>query len=158
MAPTVKTSSLSLSLSSTYPFPSLYLDSPILPKLKALVPKIMLSMAPTVMPRIVHHILNGRSVKYFHETRTKRFGMPLDELEKSKKVARGCGRVRLGLEEVANLFKENGGPFFVGQDGKCTHLILAMAILCEAMNGLLAGDVVYVLVPLLTFLGTGISS
>jgi hypothetical protein len=50
-------------------------------------------MAPIVMPQIPRHILNGGSVKYFHETWTKRFGMPLDEFEKSKKVAGGRGRV-----------------------------------------------------------------
>jgi hypothetical protein len=55
---------------------------------------VMLQMAPVVMPRIPRHILNGMSVKYFHETRTKRFGMPLDEFEKSKKnLARRRGRV-----------------------------------------------------------------
>ena len=51
----------------------------------------MLSMAPIVMPQIPRHILNGGSVKYFHETRTKRFGMPLDEFEKSKKGREGVG-------------------------------------------------------------------
>lgn len=79
-------------------------------------------MAPIVMPQIPRHILNGGSVKYFHETRTKRFGMPLDEFEKFKK---GGGRawesVRPVLEEVASLLKEDGGPFFMGQDGKCPH-------------------------------------
>jgi hypothetical protein len=79
-------------------------------------------MAPVVMPRIPRHILNERSVMYFHETRTKRFGMPLDEFEKSEKGGETAWEnVRPVLEEVASLLKENGGPFFMGQDGKCPH-------------------------------------
>jgi hypothetical protein len=71
----------------------------------------MLSIAPIVVPRISRQFLNGRSVKYFRETRTKRFSMPSDEFGKSKKVCeRVWESVRPILEEVASLLKGNGGP------------------------------------------------
>jgi hypothetical protein len=57
-------------------------------------------MVPVVMPRIPRRILNERGVKYSYETRTKWFGMPLDEFEKPEKWGETAWEnVRPGLEE-----------------------------------------------------------
>ena len=102
-----------------HPSPPLYLDSPMLPKLEALGLKLMLPLRAVILPRVPRNILRERSAEYFHETRAKRFGMSLDEVEKSKEGGeKAWENVKPALEEVASLLKENGGPFFMGEQGR----------------------------------------
>src|ERR1700728_4795 len=96
--------------------PSLHLDSPILPKVEALMKIIMPTLAPVFLPRTARDILNERSIDYFRKTRGERFGMPLDELEKSEKGGENAWKnATPHLTELAELLKENGGPFFSGE-------------------------------------------
>lgn len=104
------------------PFPLLHLESPILPNVEALMPKLMLPLRCVIMPRIPRIILNERSAEYFSETRAKRFGMPLDELEKSENGGeKAWENVKPVLEEVASLLNETEGPFFMGKEGTRPH-------------------------------------
>jgi glutathione S-transferase len=107
-----------------YPSPPLHLQSPVLSKVEALMPKLMFPLRSVIMPRIPRTILNERSAEYFHETRAKRFGMPLDELEKSEYGGdKAWENVKPVCEEVARLLKETEGPFFMGKEGKCSHRV-----------------------------------
>ena len=56
----------------------------------------------------------SRSAEYFRETRSKRFGMPLDELEKSEKGGETAWKnLSEPLGEIAGLLKKSSGPFFL---------------------------------------------
>ena len=51
--------------------------------------------------------------------------MSLDELEKSKEGGeKAWENVKPALEEVATLLKENGGPFFMGEQGREPQRVL----------------------------------
>jgi glutathione S-transferase len=107
---------IATALEKEFPSPPLYLDSPILPKVEALMPKITLHLAPVCPPRVSRDILNERSISYFNRTREARFGMPLDEFEKSEQGGETAWEnATPHLRELAELLKEDGGPFFMGQ-------------------------------------------
>jgi glutathione S-transferase len=102
-------------LESRYPSPPLHLDFPKLANVQATVIKANVAAAPLWCPRIPRTILNERSVSYFSETRAKRFGMTLDELEKSDQGGEAAWEAALPhLQELAQMLKENGGPYFMG--------------------------------------------
>jgi glutathione S-transferase len=107
---------IAATLEKEFPSPSLYLDSPILPTVEALMPKVMLHLPPVYLPRVPRDILNERSISYFNRTREARFSMPLDEFEKSEKGGEHAWEnATPHLRELAELLKEGGGPFFMGQ-------------------------------------------
>jgi|SRR5271156_4080270 len=107
-----------------YPEPSLHLDTPVLAKLKAVLPRIMIALGPVIFPSIARQVLTERSAEYFHETRSKRFGMSLEEYEKCDKggeVAWESAQWPIG--EAAELLKQdNSGPFFLGKEGASARL------------------------------------
>ena len=119
---------IAVQLEKLHPSPPLHLDSPLLPKVEALIPRLMLPLRPVIMPRIPRTILNERSVEYFREVRAQRFGMPLDDLEKSDDGGeKAWENVKPALEEVASRLKETEGRFFMGNDGQCIHRIFFSA-------------------------------
>jgi hypothetical protein len=86
------------------------------------MPQLMLPLRPVIMPRIPRTILNPRSAEYFRKTRAKRFGMPLDEFEKSEEGGeKAWENVKPALEDVGTLLKQTEGPFFMGKEGECRH-------------------------------------
>lgn len=98
-----------------YPSPSLHLDSPLLLQVEALNPKAM--MAPlrgVVMPKIPRNLLNPSSAEYFEETRAKRFGCPLEELEKKTPEDEAWKDAEPSIHELGSLLRKQGGPFFLG--------------------------------------------
>jgi len=108
---------IATALEERFPSPSLHLDSPILAKVEALVPKITpAAMAPIIIPRVPRDILNEKSKYYFETTRAERFGMSLDELEKSEKGGENAWEnAKPGFKELAELLCETEGPFFMGE-------------------------------------------
>lgn len=107
---------IAVTLEKEFPSPPLHLDSPFLPKMEALVPKIMLALATVCLPRVPRDVLNERSIYYFNKTREERFGMLLDDFEKSEKGGEKAWENAVPhLNEVAQALKENGGPFFMGK-------------------------------------------
>jgi len=106
---------IAAALEERYPDPPLHLDSPILPKVEAIIPKLTSPLAPINMPRVPRDILNPRSQEYFERTRAERFGMPLSEFEKSDKGGEVAWEgAAPHFKELADLLKENGGPYFMG--------------------------------------------
>jgi glutathione S-transferase len=107
---------IAAALEQAFPSPPLHLDSPILPKVETLMPKIMPALSPIYAPRVLRDILNDRSIYYFKKTREEKFGMPLDEFEKSDKGGeKAWENAEPHLSELAKVLKENGGPFFMGE-------------------------------------------
>jgi glutathione S-transferase len=107
---------IAAALEQEFPSPPLHLDSPILPKVEALMPQILLPLTPIAIPRVPRDILNERSIYYFNKTRAERFGMPLDEFEKSEKGGeKAWENAAPNLSQLARVLKENGGPFFLGK-------------------------------------------
>ena len=107
---------IAAALEQECPSPSLHLDSPILPKVEVLMKIITPTLSPVFLPRVPRDILNERSIYYFQKTRQEKFGMLLDELEKSEKGGENAWKnATPHLSELAKLLKENGGPFFSGR-------------------------------------------
>lgn len=106
---------IATALEKRFPTPSLHLDSPILPKIEAIMPKIMPTISPIYIPRIPRNILNEKSVYYFTKSRSEKFGMSLDEYEKTEQGGdKAWQNAAPYLNEIANLLHENEGPFFMG--------------------------------------------
>lgn len=104
-------------LEEKYPNPPLHLDSPVLAQIEALMPKVLMpTMNPVLMPRVPRNILNPPSAAYFLRTRAERFGMPLDEFEKSEKGGdMAWASAEPGFQKLAELLTKNpDGPFFLG--------------------------------------------
>jgi glutathione S-transferase len=108
---------IATTIDALHPTPPIHLDSPILGKVEALIPRIMPQMAPIIMPRIPRNVLNEASALYFEETRAKRFGMPLNELEKEKGGEKAWKDAEPVLKELASLLNETKGPYFMGEEG-----------------------------------------
>ena len=98
-----------------HPSPSMHLDDEILPKVEGLIANMILTMAPVVMPQIPGALLNPPSAQYFEETREKRFGMSLAQLEKEKGGDQAWEKAKGPITEMAGLLKQKGGPFFLGK-------------------------------------------
>ena len=112
-------------LEKRYPDPPLHLDSPILAEIEEIRKTMALPLSPILMPRIPRSILNQASVNYFNETRSKRLGMPLDEFEKSEKGGEAAYRnAEPVLRKIAELLRQNGGPFFMGRDVSYSDFIV----------------------------------
>ncbi len=107
---------IAAALEDKYPDPPLHLDSAILPKVEAIIAKIQPAMAPVILPRVPRNLLNERSKYYFEKTRAERFGMTLDELEKSEKGGEKAYETATPhLKELAELLNETKGPYFMGE-------------------------------------------
>lgn len=107
--------------------PSLRLNSGYVERTQKAVLDTHQALAPTVMPRVPELLLNPVSADYFRETRKKRFGMPLSELEKSPKAGEAAwesaGPTLQALVEMLN--EHNSGPFVLGEEPSYADLILA---------------------------------
>ncbi|KAK5141931.1 hypothetical protein LTR04_002392, partial [Oleoguttula sp. CCFEE 6159] len=102
-------------LEKHHPSPSLRLDSPILPKVEAIIGRAMMPLAGVVMPRIPKQLLSEPSEEYFERTRAARFGMSLAQFEKEKGGDGAWEAAKPAIEEMAELLKKEGGPYFMGK-------------------------------------------
>jgi glutathione S-transferase len=105
-------------LEKQYPSPSLHLDDPIVVRIRDHIVKLAEPLSPQLHPKIPRRILNKESAEYFNRTREVRFGMPLEQLEREKATEQNWVDVKGPAEEVAELLKKNGGPFFLGDTGE----------------------------------------
>ncbi|KAF7560081.1 hypothetical protein G7046_g4076 [Stylonectria norvegica] len=103
-------------IEESHPEPPLHLDSPVLSKLEALMPKIMGALRPVYVPWVPKRILNDASLEYWYRTRSATVGMPLDQLEKEQGGQPAWDAAKPVLAEVEALLKQNPeGPFFLGK-------------------------------------------
>jgi len=116
-------------LEKLQPTPSLHLDSPILPRVSALVGEIAGPLIPFWMPLVPKNLLNPPSAAYFERTRAEKLGKPLSELAKDA-TDEQWAKCKEPTAKMAALLKENSekGPFFMGETVSYADFVLVSAI------------------------------
>lgn len=104
-------------LETLYPSPPLHLSDPNLTKLESIMPKLVAGSLPGVyIPLVPERLLNEASLPHWYKTREARFGMPLDELARTKGGDVAYSAAKPHLEEVTAMLKADpSGPYFMGQ-------------------------------------------
>ncbi|KAF7553778.1 hypothetical protein G7Z17_g3377 [Cylindrodendrum hubeiense] len=103
-------------IEESHPEPPIHLDSPTLPKLEAIMSRLMEALQPIYLLAVPRELLSERGVEYWYSTRQERAGMPLEQLDKEcgGQIAWNAGQPI--LHEVEALLKESqDGPFFLGK-------------------------------------------
>ncbi|KAF2637092.1 hypothetical protein P280DRAFT_458881 [Massarina eburnea CBS 473.64] len=101
-------------LEARYPEPSLRLEEPIVGRIRDVIVGLREPLNAWWMPKVPERVLGKESAEYFERTREVRLGMSLGEL--GEKADEECWVKAKGPAlEVAELLKENGGPFFLGE-------------------------------------------
>jgi glutathione S-transferase len=114
------------SLEKQYPSPSLHLDDPVVLKIRDHVIPMMTPLIPVVLTQVPTNLLNKPSADYFLETREKRFGKPLEQMQKEADVEQCWEAAKAPAKETADLLRKNGGPFFLGETGKMLEVARTM--------------------------------
>ena len=115
-------------LESLHPSPSLHLDNNLHKALGPIMGKVSLPLIPVFMPRIGRDIVPESAMAYFQETRGKRFGMPLDELEAQKGGPQAWDAAKPGIEDLKAFLKEHKrdeGPFVLGSEVCYADFVIA---------------------------------
>lgn len=104
-------------LESIHPEPSLHLDNGLVEKVGPLIGKVAFPLLPVFMPRIARDIILEEYVEWFREARAQTFGMPLDELERTRGGDQAWEAAGPGLIELTGFLakqKRDEGPFILG--------------------------------------------
>ena len=102
-------------LETSYPTPSLYLESPYLSKVESLIDELLPNLLPFFVPLVPKHFLNRSSKIYYYEDRERTFGAPLDDLLND--VEAGLMAAMPTIQKLGNLLLENDdGPFLMGKE------------------------------------------
>lgn len=104
-------------LESKHPQRPLHLDNDLHTALGPLLAKISLPLIPVFMPLIHRTIIPESASAYFHSTRSARFGMPLEQLEREKGGQQAWEAAKPGLEDLCTFIrgtKKDEGPFVLG--------------------------------------------
>jgi len=102
-------------LEKDHPTPSLHLDSPLLPKVQALLPKILPPLGGLWQPAVPASLLNPSSKEYFERTRHERLGKPLAQIAQEFGGEEAWMAAIPELKELGALLKAEGGPFVTGK-------------------------------------------
>lgn len=105
-------------LEKRYPYPSLYLDSPLLPMAYEAVTAILVIYRPISMCKVLPKLLNEGSADYISRTRTETLKKSLEEHAKDPDGEEAWKKMKGPLEELAVLIKREGGPFMMGKTRK----------------------------------------
>ncbi|KAF2233519.1 putative glutathione S-transferase [Viridothelium virens] len=121
-----------------YPTPTLPIDTPTREKLGENFKVVAGSLVPELVARVPRVLLNPTSREYFERTRAERFGMPLEEYEKKEGGEQAWDKAEKGLEAIAGMLKEKGGPFLDGSqvsfaDFQVVGLLRFMEILHQSL-------------------------
>ncbi|CAI6248900.1 unnamed protein product [Periconia digitata] len=111
-------------LEKRYPSPSLHLDDSIVLKIRDHIDLMRTPLNAHLMPKIPRNLLSKESATYFESTREIRFGMPLAQLEEQKANEEAWEKAKRPAEEAADLLKQHGGPYFLGQTVSYADFIL----------------------------------
>ncbi|KAI3322393.1 putative glutathione S-transferase [Xylariaceae sp. AK1471] len=120
-----------------YPVPSLHLDSPLREKVEGHLISGRAALKPIYVPNVVRRLLKEFNHAYWHETRSKVVGMPLDQFEREH------GGDNKPYEEAAPHFQavtailkeDTRGPFFMGSTISYTDFIWAgFLIFCRRIG------------------------
>ena len=127
----MESSAIASKLESLYPTPSLHLENGLHAKLGPIIGKAIGPLVPVFMPRIGRGIIVDSCYDWFQETRGKRFGMPLDDLEKAKGGEQAWEAARPGLQELKAFMREHktdAGPFVQGSEVCYADLMICSTI------------------------------
>ena len=130
----MESSAIASKLESLYPEPSLHLDNGLHAKVGPIIGKAIGPLIPVFMPRIGRDMIVESCYDWFQDARAKRFGMPLDELEKAKGGEPAWEAAQPGLQELKAFMKEHkkdGGPFIQGSE-----LCYADFLICATVESL----------------------
>jgi glutathione S-transferase len=117
-----------MKLEQLHPDPPLHLDNGLAQKIGPLIGKISLPLIPVYMPRISRDVIHESSVEHVREQRERRFGMTLDELEKTKGGEPAWEAAKPGLRELEDFItsqKRDEGPFILGSEVCYADFIIA---------------------------------
>lgn len=73
---------------------------------------------PVTVPRVPRVILNEESLEHCRRKWDERYGMSLDELEKTKGGEQAWEAAREPWGVMADILKRRGGPFVLGETGR----------------------------------------
>lgn len=120
--------SIATTLEHKYPNPPLRLENDLHNTLGPILGKISMPLIPVFMPLIHRNIIPDSASEYFHSTRSKRFGMPLEELERGKGGQPAWEAARPGLDELCSFIREHKvdeGPFVQGSQVCYADFVIA---------------------------------
>ncbi|KAJ6044811.1 uncharacterized protein N7446_003005 [Penicillium canescens] len=118
-----------------HPQPSMHLDSSYLPKVEELWSAYMRAICPIFLAWVPRDILNDASLEFWYTTREKFFGMPVDQLEKTKGGVLAWNEAEPALRGATALLKENQGPFFLGETVSYADLVWASVLIFSKRLG-----------------------
>lgn len=123
-------------LEKRYPTPSPKINDEVVQEVVDAVIQCMRN-GPDVLPKVPRVLLDPKSAEYFEQSRSQKFGMSLDQLQKEKGGS-SWDEAELGFKRATELLKENrDGPYFMGKKGNtfCIYLqancSLRRSILCR---------------------------
>ncbi|KAI0551692.1 putative glutathione S-transferase [Xylaria curta] len=119
------------------PSPCLHLDSPLREKVERHLISGRAALKPIYVPNVVRRLLKECNHAYWHETRSKLLGMPIDQFEKEHG---GDGKpykaAAPDFQAVTAILNENlEGPFFMGSTVSYTDFLWAgFLIFCRRIG------------------------
>ncbi|KAK2592605.1 hypothetical protein QQS21_009712 [Conoideocrella luteorostrata] len=119
---------IAAAIEKLHPQPCLHMDSPYLPKVEEILPKIFQNVIPFCYNRIPINLLNEASTQYWYTTRAERVGMPVQEFEKKHGGEAAYEGAEPHLRQMTELLKETEGPFFMGTDVSYADFVWAAAL------------------------------
>jgi hypothetical protein len=128
------------SLEKQYPSPSLHINNPIAEQVVNLLAKLRTPLMPALLPKVPVVLLPNISADYFNRTRKERFGMSLQEFEKTKTADECLEEAKQPAKETGDLLRKHGGPYFLGETGRSCMVLVAFVrrvlILSSFVRGL----------------------
>lgn len=127
-------------LEAAHPDPPLRLDAALLPEVERLVAAAGAALGPVVYARVPVTILNEASLGYWYETRRRRLGVTVQELEETKGGEAAYAAAEPHLRGLTALLlrgkEEEGGPFFMGREVSYADFVwVALLAFLERVDG-----------------------
>ncbi|KAL9599059.1 MAG: hypothetical protein Q9219_004093 [cf. Caloplaca sp. 3 TL-2023] len=126
--PIMESRAIALVLEEKYPTPALHPNDPRAKKLEELFTKVLVTGRGIFMPLAPRTLLSPGSLEYFHDTRSRRFGMSLDQLEKEEGGEETWEKVKALVLQISEVVKEGGsgadGPFVRGKEMSYADFVL----------------------------------
>lgn len=128
---------ISQKIEALYPEPMVHLDSPLQAEVQRALNKVMMRLAPVLVPRMPRETLSGVSIQYHREAREKTFGMSLEEFEDRFGGDAAWQRAIPFLRQLAEILRANSdGPFCQGAVPTYSDfLIVAFLEWCVCLRG-----------------------
>lgn len=105
-------------LDELYPSHPVFADDPIIATVQEAASKSWQPIIPEMIHSVCENLLTDKSTPYFEETRSKWFGMPLAELNKTKGGPHNWENAKAPIQDLAALLKKNNGTYILGDKRK----------------------------------------